>query len=396
MNILFLTIKFRTDPKSPYLTNELCSGFIELGHTVTVVNLDWHEDNKQNVVFSSEGLKVVSVLPVRFKFLPRLVNRCLSWSFTSLVAYMYARKYVSAEKYDVLIMTTPLTIFSMFLLATKRQIRGNRIALCWDVFPIHDLKIGSLPKVLMPAIKKWEERIYNSCAKIFVLSDDYTQFLQKNFKISEKVEIASSGLWGGALPLCADPDGTSLPQGGNKVIVFGGQFVSGRGLDNFLTLCRVAAKVDNEIKILVLSSGDMLSGFIEITRRENINNLIHMNPLPRAAYVKVISQCMAGFISLEADTGCPSFPSKIVDYTRAGLPILVVDNSNPAFKDFIESRDIGRYINCGDTQGLENAVSFLVGNPIARKSMSENSRRVFNEEFVASRVASLIVPRSLN
>jgi glycosyltransferase involved in cell wall biosynthesis len=361
---------------------------------VTVVNLDWHEDNKKNVVSISEKLKVISVLPVRFKFFPRILNRGLSWSVTSLVAFFYARKYMRAERYDTLIMTTPLTIFSLFLLAIKSRNQGDRIALCWDVFPIQDLIIGPLPKALVPAIKKWEERLYNSCAKIFVLSDDYRRFLKNKFNISDKIEIINSGLWGGALPCSYDMDKGILPCDGSKVIVFGGQFVAGRGMDNFLMLCRVAAKVDNEIKVLVISSGDMLLRFYEIARLEKITNLLHLDPLSRASYAKVISDCMAGFISLEANTGLPAFPSKIVDYTRAGLPVIVVDNSNPAFKDFIESRGIGCYINCGDFKGLETAISFIVGNPDERGRMSENSRRVFEEEFDASRVASLIVPRS--
>jgi len=394
LNILFFTIKFRLDPRSPYLTNELCSGFLELGHTVTVINLDWHEDNKDSVVSLTEGLQVVSVLPVRFNGLPRIVNRALSWSLTSLRAYSRARKYLRHERFDAVIMTTPLTIFTLFLLAARSRIRCQRIALCWDVFPIHDLQIGALPKLLVPAIKKWEERLYNSCTKIFVLSEDYRRFLLKHFTIAETVQMACSGLWGGALQSCPDPDPELLPQGGRKVIVFGGQFVAGRGMENFLMLCRLSAQVDPQIKVLVLSSGELLRGFLDLARDENITNLVSMEPLPRAEYAKMIGHCMAGFISLEAGTGCPSFPSKIVDYARAGLPVLAVDNSNPGFRDFIESRGIGCYIPSGDAKALEAALSLLAGDADARRRMSENSRRVFHEEFDARRVASLIAPRS--
>ena len=116
-----------------------------------------------------------------------------------------------------------------------------------------------------------------------------------------------------------------------------------------------------------------------------------MEPLPRAHYVNVISHCMAGFISLEPNTECPNFPSKIVDYTRAGLPILVLDNSNPGLKNFIETRCIGYYIDCGDSKALEKALSSLVVNQEKRLLLSQNSRRVFDEEFDARRVASLIM-----
>jgi len=195
------------------------------------------------------------------------------------------------------------------------------------------------------------------------------------------------------LPCDAGTDNNLPTQFGNKVIVFGGQFISGRGADNFLHLCRAAAKIDSGIKILLLGSGEILGTIVDKVRSEGITNLCHMAPVPRAKYVRVISRCMAGFVSLDGDTGCPSFPSKIVDYTRAGLPVIVIDNTSSALNDFIESRGIGFYLNPDDISGLEAALSLLASDVSAKQQMSENSNRVFLEDFDVNRVASLITSK---
>jgi hypothetical protein len=103
---------------------------------------------------------------------------------------------------------------------------------------------------------------------------------------------------------------------------------------------------------------------------------------------------MAGLISLDSNNHCPAFPSKIVDYSRAALPILVIDNNNPSIEEFVSSREIGYYVNHADIENLKRAITTLANDKHQKRKLSENSKQCFVKDFDPMKASISILPES--
>lgn len=383
MNILYLTTKFPLAKASPCLNNDLCNSFVRLGHNVTVVNLDWHNDNKsKGMVVSLGALKLINVAPIHISWLPSKIDRMFSWFFSSLKAYSAFNKEKN-KAFDVVFMTTPLTLYFLFLFFNGRRKHQCRIALCFDFFPLHQQRLGLLPGMLSAPLLLCEQFLYNSCEYIALLSDDYKSFLQSHYKIRSETKLVITGLWGEGIDLVSpiskeksDIEGIDK----SKIIVFGGQLSSGRGISNFVELAHAASGCDPKIMILLFITDKEKINFAESELgKAGLSNYRFMAPIPRNDYRHLIHGCRAGVISLESSINCPSFPSKIVDYLYCGLPVIVLDDNNPSLQRFITENEIGYYIHPGDKNFMKDCITDLFGNNNKQDSMSHNSKNIFNE-----------------
>lgn len=387
-----LTTKFPLNPESPYLTNDLCTAFIAEGHHVTVVNLDWTHDNHGDLNLAGENFIFYNIPRPEFNALPNCIKKLAIWATSSFIAFIKTYRSLRKNEYDVCILMTPLTIFAVFLALSKNIKAAKWIALCWDFFPLHQINLGLIPKTLHLPLSTVEAWIYSKCFRIGVLSEDYKRFIKRNYNLSKDTDIIITGLWGGFLP-SSPPNKIPLgyPLNLNKTIVYGGQLAKGRGLENFITLAQVAKNVSEEITILVIGSGSMLSQLKVQLKNYGLNNIIFMDSLSRTRYTRVIEKCMAGFISLDKNTHCPSFPSKIADYLRAGLPVIAIDDLNPSIKSFIENNQIGFYIRSDDESQLNAALSTLHLDQKAKQQISQNSLNCFKSLFTPDRVVKALL-----
>lgn len=393
MNILLLTTKFPVDPESPYLSNEICEAFAARGDSVTVVNIDWHNDNGGSCEQQQGNVLLYNVARLQLTWLPRIFRLPIVWLMSSAAAYFKLHRRLCTQNFDVCLLTTPMTVFTLFLFLGRRFLKCRWVALCWDFFPSHQVKLGLIPRVISPALHFIEEAIYSRCSRICVLSDDYRTFLEANYRISADIEVVTTGLWGGPLDI---PDVSELfdraPDDLSKTIVFGGQLAEGRGLVNFIRLCKISAAVDPALRILVIGNGNLLSRLESDCSAQQIKNIVFENAISRARYVVLIGNCMAGFVSLDDTLGCPSFPSKLVDYMRAGLPVVVMDCLNPAIKAFVTANKIGFYVHPEDDQSVFFAISQLAIIDGQREKISKNSRECFVRQFNVDRASTLILP----
>ena len=73
-----------------------------------------------------------------------------------------------------------------------------------------------------------------------------------------------------------------------------------------------------------------------------------MSAIPRADYLSLLGACDCGIVATQRDTGVPTFPSKTLDYFRAGIPVVASVESSTDFGLFLEQRKAGVRIEAGD------------------------------------------------
>ena len=392
MKILMLTTKFPLDPESPYLTNDICTAFLNSGHEVVVVNIDWYEENSRKAITGKDGFMFYNIAKPKLLWLPHYLRTPAVWFLSSLIAYLKTRKDLNKISFDRCVLMTPMTIFASFLFLSANLKNVKWASMCWDFFPIHQFNLGLVPKKLLSALHLLEEKIYKKCSTIAVLSKDYELFLKKNYRIEPNSEIVVTGLWGGDFEVDHVVNNTEARNLNlDSSIVYGGQLIEGRGLDNLLLVAEAASKINNDIRIIVIGGGNMLPKLKRLCEEKKISNVNFLKPLSRYQYTKLIKNCLAGLISLDKAAMCPSFPSKIVDYLRVGLPIIAIDDINASLASFIQLNNIGYYVSSDNLELLSESIRNLYFDRQLRNQISKNSLECFTKKFNPSLSSDLIL-----
>jgi len=152
------------------------------------------------------------------------------------------------------------------------------------------------------------------------------------------------------------------------IILFGGQIIEGRGIEDVLAMARQASIDRPDIVFLILGSGS-LESLVEDYVAEGRGNLILRAPVARHEYLRIANVCDIGLVSTVATAGVPTFPSKTMDYMRAGLPIVASVETVTDYRAFIEANGFGVAVDAGNPVACFAAARDLVDDPRKREAM---------------------------
>jgi hypothetical protein len=110
-----------------------------------------------------------------------------------------------------------------------------------------------------------------------------------------------------------------------KVFVYGGNLGKPQGIP-FIINCLKAQESNNNVFFLIVGNGTEYDKLALCC--ENISNVKLMSALPREDYDKMIHACDVGMIFLDYRFTIPNFPSRLLSYMQAGLPILACTDKN--------------------------------------------------------------------
>jgi hypothetical protein len=103
--------------------------------------------------------------------------------------------------------------------------------------------------------------------------------------------------------------------------------------------------------------------------------------MPRTEYLSLISACDVGIVCTVTGVASSSFPSKTIDYLRAGLPIVAAVEPNSDYRGFLSRWNIGISIPAGDPAALFRTIVGLVDDAGMAASIERNARACLEEVF---------------
>jgi hypothetical protein len=129
-----------------------------------------------------------------------------------------------------------------------------------------------------------------------------------------------------------------LPQD-KKIFVYGGNLGKPQGIP-FLIDCLREQK-EEDVFFLIVGDGTeyaKLQAFIETEKPQNV---ALMKKLPREDYEKLVPACDIGMIFLDKRFTIPNFPSRILSYMQAKLPVLCCTDPNTDVGEVAEKGGFG-------------------------------------------------------
>lgn len=385
--VLMVFSKFGDPAESRYLSNDLADAFAERGFRVRVINLPWDspEDGAEKFYVQDNGVEVLVSPPLSLSWLGRIGTLCAKWGGSSLVAAQRGRCRFGKSPADIVIGMSPLVVGAFIWRWALRSADVRSYAYLVDFFPFHHRAIGVMPGwPLFELAHLMERALMRRFTVLGCMSQLGLEYLERNYSLRPDQATGLVSLWGPqSLAPDADPDIVraryGLPES-RPIAVFGGQITHGRGIEDILASAQLAYEMQSDLVFLFIGRGP-LSALVQETIDGGSDNVRLIDELGRDEYLALVAACDVGIVATVANVDVPTFPSKTIDYLRAGLPVVASVEASTDFDEFVEVRGFGLSVRAGDPVRLLEAIGTILSDDDRRMGMVAAGRRTLRETF---------------
>lgn len=299
------------------------------------------------------------------------------------------KKYFSDVKIDlVLYPTPPITLYSA-IDYVKRRDGAKSYLMLKDIFPQNSLDLGMMKKT---GLKGWiykffvqkEKSLYRISDKIGCMSQANVDYIiNNNPDISkEKIEI---------FPNCievVDKSVTSEEKAciRNKygipldktVFIYGGNLGKPQSV-SFIIDCLKTQQNNKDVFFLIVGDGTDYHLLDEYMHEYNQDNLKLMKRLPKEDYDAMVGACDVGLIFLDYHFTIPNFPSRLLSYMQAKIPVLAVTDINTDIGKIIVENKFGWWCPSNSTKEFSKMIKIILGND--NEINGENGFLTLNDQY---------------
>lgn len=393
MNILFLSIGGFDSINQHAIYPDLLREFKKHGHNVYVVSRRERRCGLPTELVEEEGSKL---LKVRIGNITKtnIIEKGIS---TILMGHWYKNaitKYFGDVKFDLVMYSTPPITFASVVKFIKNRDNAKSYLLLKDIFPQNAVDIGMMSKcgikgLIYKYFRKKEKKLYALSDKIGCMSQANVDFVLKhNPQVpKEKVEIC---------PNCIDIIDVSISQEerdelrrryniptDKKVFVYGGSLGKPQGVP-FVIECLRAQKDNKDAYFLIVGSGTQYKMLVQFISEEKPDNVQFMETLPKEEYDAMIACCDIGLIFLDHRFTVPNFPSRLLAYMQAGLPVLACTDPNTDIGKVITEGGFGWWCESSSVEEFSNCVGTAMKADFA--DMIKNEAEYLKKNYSAQKV----------
>ena len=367
MNVLFLTLVAISSLEERDIYTDLLREFTRNGHAVYVISpVERRHRQKTHMIRE----KNATILRLRTGNVQKtnLLEKGVSTVLMEPLFKGAIRRYFSDVKFDLVLYSTPPITLVGAVDYIKRRDGARTYLLLKDIFPQNAVDMGmmqttGLKGLIYGHFRQQEKRLYALSDRIGCMSQANVDYvIAHNPEVPPSiVEVCPNSI--DVIDKSVDDDRKNeirrrygIPMD-KKVFVYGGNLGRPQGIP-FLIDCLEACRDVQEAFFLIVGSGTEY-GLLE--RYANMNGqsrLKLMKSLPKEDYDTLVGACDVGLIFLDHRFTIPNFPSRLLAYMQAKLPVLACTDPNTDIGDIItgegfgwwcESNDTERFLRCVET-----------------------------------------------
>ncbi len=395
--VLMICTRFGTTRSSHYLTNELAEALLARGLNVLVAVIQWDATLRRQPEWRrlETGIEVLFLPPRQFTKAGTFIANLVKWLSSSFFAAGEIKKYFATRQVDYLVAFSPLITCGFALRWATRHFRCNSYAYLTDFFPFHQFEAGQIPGgVVFDVGRRIENNLMQRFDVIGCMSPRGAEYIRRHYQLKPDQNVEVMPLWGETKPVeSVDRAAVRLRYGlpaDRPVAIFGGQIAEGRGIEDILETAKLAAVRRPNLQFLLVGRGRLVPKvwrFIDTGGK----NLMHLDTISRDEYLTLVAACDVGIVSTIANTSVPTFPSKTIDYLRAGVPIAASVEAATDYGDFVRENGFGVAVTAGDPDAFLCAITSIIDDTEAMAKMKLAGRKALSEHFDAHRAADRLL-----
>lgn len=396
MNILFLSIARLNDINEYGIFTDLLREFKNNNHEVYVVCARQKKYGLDTECSIEHG---INMLRVRIGNITK--TRTIEKGVSTLILeqhYLRAiKKYYKKVKFDLIVYTTPPITFDKVIRYVKKRNEASSYLLLKDIFPQNavDLNMFNKEGPFYWYFRHKEKNLYRNSDFIGCMSKANVDYVLKhNSNINpETVEVCPNSIEPMNIQVLENDrvqirEKYDIPTD-KTVFVYGGNLGKPQGI-NFLIDCIRANENNKQSYFLIVGSGTEFGKLENFFNKENPKNAKLLSHLPKKDYEVLANSCDVGLIFLDKRFTIPNFPSRILSYMQASMPVLAATDINTDIGEVIESGKFGYWCESGNLEGFNQLVNKLCDREL-RVGLGKNARAYLENHYTAKHSYEIIM-----
>ncbi len=398
MNILFLTILDFKSIQDHNIYADLMREFVRLGHKIYIISPVERRQNQETSLIQEENAQILK-LKIGNIQKTSIFEKGISTLTIEPLFINGIKKYFSKVKFDLVLYSTPPITFCNAIKYVKQRDGAKTYLLLKDIFPQNAVDIGMMRKsgvkgLLYKYFRSKEKKLYAISDRIGCMSQANADYVIKNNPqvIPSIVEVC---------PNCIEVIDKSVDEAARQnirekfgipsdkmVFVYGGNLGKPQGID-FIIDCLRSQKDNNKSYFLIVGDGTeyvKLENYVKETKQSNLKLL---NRLPKETYDTMIGACDVGLIFLDHRFTIPNFPSRLLSYMQAKLPVLAVTDPNTDIGRVITDHGLGWWCESNDIDAFNTAVAAACRTD--KRPMQEKTWNYLNEFYTVAHGCQIII-----
>ena len=387
MNVLFLTLIDMVSVDENGIYQDLLRQFMKNGHQVYVVSPSERRTGQPTRMIDGD-CKILKV-KIGNTTMTNIIEKGISTVMIEPQFKAAIKKYLSDVKFDLVMYSTPPITFAEVVKYVKKRDGARSYLLLKDIFPQNAVDMGMMTKTGVRSVLyrffRWkEEQLYAASDRIGCMSQANVKFLLDNNPgiAPDTVEIC---------PNCVEVRDMSLSDAAKaqmrrkydipldkKVFIYGGNLGAPQGIP-FLLECLERQLENPDAYFLVVGSGTEFPKLQAFFKEKNPRNMRLMDYLPKEDYDRMVAACDVGMIFLDHRFTIPNFPSRLLSYMQAKLPVLACTDPNTDIGQVILEGGFGWWNESNDADAFCRNVQ--KASRAQLQPMGENAWRYLNAHY---------------
>jgi len=399
MNVLFLTLlDFSTIDENGIYT-DLMREFVKDGHDIYIVSPTEKRKNEPTRLIDSGKVKILK-LQIGNTQKTNLIEKGISILTLESKFKSGIKKHFDDVKFDLVLYSTPPITLQKAVEFVKQRDQAKTYLLLKDIFPqnavdLGILKTSGIKSLIYKSFRNKEKRLYKISDYIGCMSNANVEFLLKHNSLipKETVEVCPNSIEPIAINITEQEKikirvKYDIPTD-KTVFIYGGNLGKPQGI-NFLMDCIKTNENNKQSYFLIVGSGTEFGKLENFFEREKPKNAMLRSQLPRNDYEVLANTCDVGLIFLDRRFTIPNFPSRLLSYMQASMPVLAATDLNTDIGKVIESGSFGYWCESVDVDKFNKLVNKLCDEKL-RIGLGRNARDYLEELYSAKHSYEIII-----
>ena len=400
MNILFITTGKFESIEANGIYPDLLREFRKNGHTVYSVSSYEKRTGKSTELVEENG---AYSLHVKIGNITKcgLIEKGISTLMIESQYLKAIKTHLKDVKFDlVLYSTPPITLVKVIKFIKKRD-NAKSYLLLKDIFPQNAVDIGVMTKSGMKGLlyhyfRRKEKKLYLLSDYIGCMSEANVQYiLRNNPEIApERVEVCPNAVEVRDMSVDANARKQIREKYGiptdKKIFVYGGNLGRPQGIPHLIKCLRAASNIENSF-FLVVGDGTEYKKLEQFISESKLPNVMLMKRLPKEDYDRMVGACDVGMIFLDHRFTIPNFPSRLLAYMQAKLPVLACTDINTDVGEVCARGGFGVWCEANDAEAFANVAKDMLSKNL--RDMGDNGFEYLCENYEARHAYDVIMNR---
>lgn len=404
MNILFLSISTLPHLSEHSLYADLLRQLHADGHQVYAVSPRERRFHLETEFCHENGITVLRLKTGNITK-TNVIEKGITTLLIDRLFQTAIKKYFSDVRFDLILYATPPITYVQTIKYLKKRDGAKTFLLLKDIFPQNAVDLGMLSRTgvkgfLYRHFRNTETQLYRLSDFIGCMSQANVNYIRKHHPTlpADKIMVCPNSVEPQALKLTDVEkrvlrEKYQIPQD-KTVFVYGGNLGKPQGIDFLIS--GLQSQADHaEAFFLIVGAGTEYSKLEQYLEQSGQKNVRLMQKLPREEYDRMIASCDVGLIFLDHRFTIPNFPSRLLAYQQAGLPVLACTDRNTDVGSVLTEGGFGWW--CESTgahfDGLCREICALA--PDERAEMGRRGNCYLLEHFTAKHSCQIIEKAAL-